>query len=185
MRASLNMKSLGPPGRRRLVDPLRDRSRRRNQAQPADQSDSSAVGAPSAPGVYVGDAQVVQAEHRRLPSHRVLQTLASAFPEGTRRALLHEMAEGAKVNRKQSLTMSVEEEISPTLGRPMHPLMDDYRADWERETPAIVHVGAASAAPDLKSDPPIRNLLRSKNGLDNGGHFNRNLGPTRQLTRAR
>src|ERR1039457_3486246 len=28
--------------------------------------------------------------------------------------------------------------------------------------------GAASAAPDLKSDPPIRNLLRSKNGLDNG-----------------
>jgi hypothetical protein len=32
---------------------------------------------------------------------------------------------------------------------------------------------AASAAPDLKSDPPIRNLLRSKNGLDNGGHFRR------------
>src|ERR1017187_10419530 len=31
--------------------------------------------------------------------------------------------------------------------------------------------GAASAAPDLKSAPPIRNLLRSKNGLDNGGHF--------------
>ena len=86
------------------------------------------------------------------------------------------MAEGAKVNRKQSLTMSVEEEISPTLGRPMHPLMDDCRAEWERETPAIVHVGAASAAPDLKSDPPIRNLLRSKNGLDNGGHFSLTLG---------
>jgi hypothetical protein len=31
--------------------------------------------------------------------------------------------------------------------------------------------GAASAAPNLKSDPPIHNLLRPKNGLDNGGHF--------------
>jgi hypothetical protein len=31
--------------------------------------------------------------------------------------------------------------------------------------------GAASAAPDLKSDPPIHNLLRLRNGLDNGGHF--------------
>ena len=31
--------------------------------------------------------------------------------------------------------------------------------------------GAASAAPNLKSDPPIHNLLRPKNGLDNGVHF--------------
>ena len=31
--------------------------------------------------------------------------------------------------------------------------------------------GAGSAAPNLKSDPPIRNLLRPKNGLDNGVHF--------------
>jgi hypothetical protein len=30
--------------------------------------------------------------------------------------------------------------------------------------------GAASAAP-TKSDPPLPNLLRAKNGLDNGGHF--------------
>jgi hypothetical protein len=31
--------------------------------------------------------------------------------------------------------------------------------------------GAASAAPDLKSDPPLHNLLRPKNGLDKGVHF--------------
>src|ERR1039458_9686131 len=31
--------------------------------------------------------------------------------------------------------------------------------------------GAAPPPPNLKSAPPIRNLLRSKNGLDNGGHF--------------
>jgi hypothetical protein len=31
--------------------------------------------------------------------------------------------------------------------------------------------GRLRAAPDLKSDPPILNLLRPKNGLDNGGHF--------------
>src|ERR1022692_1869445 len=31
--------------------------------------------------------------------------------------------------------------------------------------------GGGAAAPDLKSAPPIRNLLRSKIGLDNGGHF--------------
>jgi len=31
--------------------------------------------------------------------------------------------------------------------------------------------GAAPAAPDLKSDPTIRNLLPSKNGLDNGATF--------------
>ena len=31
--------------------------------------------------------------------------------------------------------------------------------------------GRLRAGPDLKSDPPILNLLRPKNGLDNGGHF--------------
>jgi hypothetical protein len=36
--------------------------------------------------------------------------------------------------------------------------------------------GAVSAAPNLKSDPPIRNLLRPKNGLDNGVHFTRHGG---------
>ncbi|MEO7651407.1 MAG: hypothetical protein ABIZ80_13160, partial [Bryobacteraceae bacterium] len=74
--------------------------------------------------------ELIAAKHSIKDFHQIeFFELWNLLPASTRRALLRGMEDAARLAGKPTLLSAVEDLLSPALGRPLNPLLGDYRAE--------------------------------------------------------